>query len=68
MEEVVFPQNHVRTVLLGPAGWNEGGRLAGGHRVAKLHPRQFFEEDAARTRLGDGDRRSGDEGKQHETD
>ena len=43
--EVVFAQHHVRSVLLGAAGGNNDGGLAGLEGVAYFGPGEFLEED-----------------------
>ena len=47
---VVFPERHMRTVLLGTAGRDDDGRLPAGDRVASLHPGGLFEKHAVRLR------------------
>src|SRR5262245_24419358 len=45
-EKIVLAQDHDRAILLGAAGRDGHGRLAGGNGVAKLDPREIFEEHA----------------------
>ena len=45
---IVFPDDHVRTILLGATGWNNDGGFTLGDGVTDLHPGEFFNEDAIR--------------------
>ena len=51
---VVFPEDHMRTILLGTARRDDDGRLPAGDRVASLHPGELFEKHAVRLRNGRG--------------
>jgi hypothetical protein len=56
-DQIVFDQRHVRPVLLGATGVDDGARLPRRHRVADFEPGEILDVDRASLRRdGDGRR------------